>query len=217
LLDGTRLLVVTQPYTGVDTIASLYDVSDASAPALLRRQPPRGIPRRRPFDRRHGATRRHDVARRPVALRASRPVRARRGRALQRNKDIIAQSTVDDWMPRSFVEAADGSFGDMSTDARLRCCRGAERVRRLGISWIASIDMHGDGSPIGSAGIVSDGGTVYASPTSIISRRCHGIGTSRPMACARNPKQPPTLIHKFSLGENGRRRTSHPARCPASC
>ncbi|HZY09084.1 MAG TPA: beta-propeller domain-containing protein, partial [Ilumatobacteraceae bacterium] len=37
LLDGTRLLVVTQPYTGVDTIASLYDVTDASAPALLRR------------------------------------------------------------------------------------------------------------------------------------------------------------------------------------
>ena len=27
--------------------------------------------------------------------------------------------------------------------------------------------MHGDGSPIGSAGIVSEGGTVYASTTSI--------------------------------------------------
>ena len=26
-------------------------------------------------------------------------------RALQRNKEIISQSTVDDWMPRSFSEA----------------------------------------------------------------------------------------------------------------
>ena len=29
LLDGTRLLVATQPYSGVDTVVSLYDVSDA--------------------------------------------------------------------------------------------------------------------------------------------------------------------------------------------
>ena len=28
LLDGTRLLVATQPYTGIDTVVSLFDVSD---------------------------------------------------------------------------------------------------------------------------------------------------------------------------------------------
>ena len=37
LLDGTRLLVATQPYTGVDTVVSLYDVGDAASPVLLHR------------------------------------------------------------------------------------------------------------------------------------------------------------------------------------
>ena len=33
----------------------------------------------------------------------------------------------------------------------------------LGLTWIGSIDVNGDGTPIGSAGIVSTGDTVYAS------------------------------------------------------
>src|SRR6185369_13661337 len=115
LLDGTRLLVVTQPYTGVDTIASLYDVTDSSAPALLRRSHLEGyLAAARSID---GTARLVVTTSLGARLPFVRPDQfgLDEDRALQRNKDIIAQSTVDDWMPRSFVEAADGSFGDMST------------------------------------------------------------------------------------------------------
>ena len=33
----------------------------------------------------------------------------------------------------------------------------------LGLTWIASVDMLADATPVGSAGIVSTGDTVYAS------------------------------------------------------
>ena len=75
----------------------------------------------------------------------------------------------------------------------------------LGVSWIASIDLHGDGAPIGSAGIVSNGDTVYASTTSIYLATV-SWDWYQPQVDARpviNPTPPPTLIHKFSLGEGG--------------
>jgi len=204
LLDGTRLLVVTQPYTGVDTIASLYDVTDASAPALLRRSHLEGyLAAARSID---GTARLVVTTSLGARLPFVRPDQfgLDEDRALQRNKDIIAQSTVDDWMPRSFVEAADGSFGDMSTTLDCGAVAAPSEFAGLGISWIASIDMHGDGSPIGSAGIVSDGGTVYASPTSIyLATMSWDWYQSTNGVAPVNPKQPPTLIHKFSLGENG--------------
>ena len=119
LLDGTRLLVVTQPYSGVDTVASLYDVADASAPTLLHRSHLEGhLMAARSID---GTAR--------LVLTASFDTRLPfvhpdmfgfdEDRALQRNKEIIAASTVDDWMPRTFDEASDGTFGHDVNDARL--------------------------------------------------------------------------------------------------
>jgi len=203
LLDGTRLLVATQPYTGVDTVVSLYDVADASAPTLLRRSHIEGyLTAARSID---GMARL--VVTTSLASRLSFVHPDQFGldeeRALQRNKDIISQSTVDDWMPRSFVESADGSFGDMATTLDCAAVAAPSEFAGLGISWIASIDLHGDGSPIGSAGIVSDGGTVYASPTSIYLATMSWDWYQRQGDVAPSPQQPPTLIHKFSLGEAG--------------
>ena len=88
-------------------------------------------------------------------------------RALEHNKEIISQSTVEDWMPRSFTEGEDGSFGEMSDTLDCSTVAAPSEFAGLGVSWIASIDLHGDGASIGSAGIVSNGDTVYASTTSI--------------------------------------------------
>ena len=41
-------------------------------------------------------------------------------RALERNRQIIEESSVEDWLPRWFDEAGDGSFDTMSTGARLQ-------------------------------------------------------------------------------------------------
>ena len=203
LLDGTRLLVATQPYTGVDTVVSLYDVSDAAAPTLLRRTHLEG---------RLIAARSIDGTARLV-LTASFDARLPfvhpdmfgfdESRAVQRNKEIIAASTVDDWMPRSFDEASDGTFGAMSTTLDCSTVAAPRDFAGLGVSWIASIDMQGSGEPVGSAGIVSNSDTVYASENNIYLATVPWDWNQPTADVPPNPTMPPTLIHEFSLGQGG--------------
>ncbi|MEP7115206.1 MAG: beta-propeller domain-containing protein, partial [Ilumatobacteraceae bacterium] len=206
LLDGTRLLVATQPYTGVDTVVSLYDVGDVTSPTLLHRSHLEG---------RLIATRAVDGTARLV-LTSSLAVRLPfvrpdqfgldADRALQRNKDIITQSTVEDWMPRSFDEADDGSFGEVATTLDCSAVAAPSEFAGLGVSWIASVDMHGSGEAIGSAGIVSTSDTVYASTTNIYLATVPWDWyqpVEATIDVARSPEAPPTLIHMFSLGEGG--------------
>ena len=205
LLDGTRLLVATQPYTGVDTVISLYDVTDASAPALLRRSHLEGyLVAARAID---GTARL--VVTTSLAARLPFVMPDQFGldeeRALERNKEIISQSTVEDWMPRSFDEAEDGSFGEMSDTLDCSTVAAPSEFAGLGVSWIASIDLHGSGEPVGSAGIVSNGETVYASTTSIYLATVSWDWYYQPQVegqvVAPTNEQPPTLIHQFSLGD----------------
>ncbi|MEO7370406.1 MAG: beta-propeller domain-containing protein, partial [Ilumatobacteraceae bacterium] len=203
LLDGTRLLVTTQPYSGSDTVVSLYDVSDVSSPALLHRSHLEGA---------LIATRSVDGTARLV-LTTSLSARLQfvhpdqfgldEDLALQRNKDIITQSTVDDWMPRAFDQAADGSFGEMSTVLDCSSVAAPSEYAGLGISWIASIDLAGSGAAIGAAGIVSDGGTVYASTTSIYLATVSYDWYQPIDGSTRKPEAPPTQIHEFALGAGG--------------
>ena len=203
LLDSARLLVATQPYTGIDTVVSLYDVSDVNTPVLLRRSHVEGrLIAARAID---GTARLVLTTSLAARLPFVRPDQfgLDEDRALARNKEIISQSIAADWMPRSFEEGIDGSFGDISTTLDCSSVAAPSEFAGLGLSWIASIDLHGDGNAIGSAGIVSNGDTVYASTTSIylatVSWDWYQPQTDTPP----NPEAPPTLIHMFSLGANG--------------
>ena len=204
LLDGTRLLVATQPYTGVDTVVSLYDVSDAAAPTLLHRTHLEG---RLIATRAIGGTAR-------LVLTASFDARLPfvhpdmfgfdENRAVERNKEIIAASTVDDWMPRSFDEASDGTFGAMSTTLDCSSVAAPRDFAGLGVSWIASIDLQGSGESVGSAGIVSNSDTVYASENNMYLATVPWDWNNQPQVVVPpNPTMPPTLIHEFSLGQGG--------------
>jgi hypothetical protein len=206
LLDGTRLLVATQPYTGIDTVVSLFDVSDVSAPTLLRRSHLEGyLIATRAID---GTARLVLTSSLATRLPFVRPDQfgLDEDRALDRNKEIILQSTVEDWMPRSFDESSDGSFGDIATTLDCSTVAAPNEFAGLGLSWIASIDLHGSGEPVGSAGIVSNGETVYASTTSIYLATVSWDWyqpQGQMLDVVRSPEAPPTLIHKFSLGEGG--------------
>ena len=204
LLDDDRLLVVTQPWSGAeDTVTSLYDVTDPGTPTLLRRSHLEG---------RIVATRAIDGTARLVitsSLAARLPFVYPQQfgldevRALAENRRIIAESEVEAWLPRWFDEAGDGSFGEMGASLDCATVAAPDDFAGLGISWIASIDMHAGTSPVGVAGVVSNGEIVYASSTNIylatVSWDWYYPVTGTPAS----NQQPPTMIHQFSLGDDG--------------
>jgi hypothetical protein len=205
LLDGARLLVLTQPYSGLeDTIISVFDVADVDNVQLLRRSHLEG---------RLVASRSvNGIAR--LVLTASIANRLpfvtpdRFGMtddtAQAENERIIRESSIDQWMPRMFDVADDGSFGDMTASLDCSNVAAPRDFSGLGISWIASIDLRGDGVPLGAAGVVSSGETVYASTSNIyVSTMAWDWYYGDRSGVSPSTEPPPTLIHQFSLGEGG--------------
>ncbi len=164
LLDDSRLLVATQSWTGSpDTIVSLYDVADPASPQLLRRSHLEGSV---------VATRAIDgIARLVISTSFDQRLPFVQPNefgfdedsALAENTQIIAESSVEDWLPRWFDERGDGSFGEMAPILSCEDVGSPDEFSGLGLTWIASIDTQGEGTPIGAAGVVSSGDTVYAS------------------------------------------------------
>ena len=205
ILDGNRLLVATQGYTTAeDTVVSLFDVSDPTNPTLLRRSHLEG---------RLVASRAADGT---VRLVLSSSLAARlpfvhpdqfgldEDRALERNRQIIDESAVQDWLPRWFDEAGDGTFGQMEESLDCANVAAPRDFSGLGITWIASIDLDGEATPDGSAGIVSTGETVYASTTNLyVATQSWDWNWSIQQGnqTADPNEAPPTLIHAFTLGE----------------
>ena len=220
LLDDDRLLVVTSSWSGApDTIVSLFDVGDPTNPVLLRRPHLEGgVVATRAID---GVARLVITTSFDQRLPFVQPNQfgLDEDTALARNKEIIAESTVEDWLPRWFDEADDGSFGPMSQVLPCESVAAPPDFAGLGLSWIASFDLAGDGTPVGSAGIVSTGDTVYAStdnlyvatrnwdwqwggpvpmPVEPMPLDSESAPISEPVE---NPGPPPTLIHQFRLDE----------------
>ena len=150
ILDGSRLLVATQGYTTAeDTVVSVFDVSDPTNPTLLRRSHLEG---------RLVASRATDGT---VRLVLSSSLAARlpfvhpdqfgldEERSLERNKQIIDESAVQDWLPRWFDEAGDGTFGQMEESLDCANVAAPRDFSGLGITWIASIDLDGEATPVG--------------------------------------------------------------------
>jgi hypothetical protein len=216
LLSGDRLLVITSSYTGsADTIVSLFDVSDAANPGLLRRSHLEGtILATRSID---------NVARLVISTsfdqRLSFVQPSQFGldeeRALERNQQIIDESSIDDWLPRWFDEAGDGSFGAMQPILDCNTVGAPDEFAGLGLTWIASIDLLADATPIGSAGIVSTGSTVYSSADNLYVATQNWDWQFAPVPIddtvdattdtttdvVVDPGPPPTQIHQFQLGD----------------
>jgi len=200
LLDGTRLLVISQSYNSAeDTVVSLYDVSDAGSPKLLRRSHLEGrLIASRSIDGQARLVLTSTIATRLQFVTPDQ-FGLDEARALEANKAVINESTIEEWLPRYFDEASDGGFGSMNASLDCSTVAAPRDFAGLGISWIASFDLQGDSSPVGSAGIVSYGDLVYASPTSIYLATVPWDWGNE----AVTNSQPPTLIHQFALGDGG--------------
>ena len=132
-------------------------------------------------------------------------------RALERNQQIIAESSVEDWLPRWFDEAGDGTFGPMQPILDCNTVAAPDDFAGLGLTWIASVDLLGDATPVGSAGVVSTGDIVYSSAENLYITTQNWDWLSRPMPVdvgvdvatdeVVDDGPPPTQIHQFDLGE----------------
>ncbi len=214
LLDGDRLVVVTSSWGGSpDTVVSLFDVADPASPDLLRRSHLEGgVVATRSVD---GVARLVITTSFDQRLPFVQPDRfgLDEDSALARNKEIIAESTVQDWLPRWFDEDVEGGFGPMSQVLPCETVAAPPEFAGLGLTWIGSIDVNGDGAPIGSAGIVSTGDTVYASTANLyVATQNWNWQWGGPMpvdaevaapdtAPDEDPGPPPTLIHQFRLDD----------------
>ncbi|MEM9514340.1 MAG: beta-propeller domain-containing protein [Actinomycetota bacterium] len=210
LLDGNRLAVITSSWSGVsDTVVSLYDVSDTAAPALIGRHHLEG---------RVVATRAIDgIARIVVATsfgqRLPFVTPGEFGyddeRALARNREIITESDVSEWLPRRFVESTNGEFGSMEPALDCAAVGAPGAFSGLGVTWIASVNLNSDDAPQGAAGVVADGSMVYASPTSlyVANQQWDPIPLDDVAADQAQPTEPPgpppTVIHRFDLDTDG--------------
>lgn len=203
LLDGTRLLVITQSYSSSeDTVTSLYDVTDAGNPSLQRRTHLEGrLVASRSIDGQARLVLTSTIANRLQFVTPDQ-FGLDETRALEANQAVINSSTIEQWLPRYFDEVGDGTFGTMSASLDCSTVAAPRDFAGLGISWIASLDLQGASSPVGSAGIVSYGDIVYASPTSIYLATVPWDWSNTITTDAVNT-QPPTLIHQFALGEGG--------------
>ncbi len=125
----------------------------------------------------------------------SRPGTSAEEKALKFNKEVIADSTIDDWMPRSSVDGAKVKSA-LSCDQIGR----PEQFSGLGMTWVASIDLAKAAAVTGSGGVVAEAGTVYSSEASLY------VGTTQwqrnnldPDVRKIRPEPPTTMIHQFGL------------------
>lgn len=200
ILDGSRLLVASQRWqSGEETVVSVFDVSTPAAPVLLIRTHLEG---------RLVATRSIDGM---VRLVLSSGVTGRlpfvspdrfgldEDAALRRNRQIIEESVIEDWLPRMFDEAGDGTFGPMRAALDCTDVAAPSEYSGLGVSWIATVDLRGAATTEASAGIVSTGETVYASSTSLYVATVPWEWYEHSFTPGSPTVQPPTSIHAFSL------------------
>ncbi len=218
VLDGDHLVVVTSGYgmsggpaaatlrirpTGLgQTMVSVFDVSDPTHPTLTGRTDLEGASL---------AVRASDGVVRivvrtglgaelPFVMPTSQSDRSE-AKALAMNKQAIAESTIADWLPRSYQEAADGTTTDPT--AALDCSKvGRPDVDNAGwaMTWVASVDLSGTPKAVGSAGVVADGSTVYATTDTlyVATPRVPAPGTDPDVQKVR-ADPPTTLVHAFSL------------------
>ncbi|MFV0252988.1 MAG: beta-propeller domain-containing protein [Beutenbergiaceae bacterium] len=90
------------------------------------------------------------------------------GRALAANQQVIAESTLDDWLPHQQPVDEDGYGGD--TELLLECTDIGKPAQFSGFSVVSVVTFDADdaGSVTSAAGVLSAGDTVYASTDRVI-------------------------------------------------
>ena len=129
--------------------------------------------------------------------------------ALRANRRILAQSTIDDWLPRYSL--------DGSAPRPLVGCGDISHPRRysgLSMLTVLALDLAGPFQAQDSVAVLADGQTVYGTSSSLYIADDHRFGfwpvPMRPAARVPGPAQrlaqPQTEIHKFDVSHAGKPR-----------
>ena len=176
LLDGEHLVVLASQWSGSSwdeggserTIVSRFDLADPADPELIGTTRVEGGYRSaRMID---GVVRLVLVTQ-PPGLVFSFPddgSMSAEADALEANQQVIADSTIDDWLPHLQQVDAAGRGG---TPEPLLDCTEIGRpgdFSGFAVASVVTLDAEGDATPSSAAGVLADAGTVYASTDRLI-------------------------------------------------
>ena len=130
--------------------------------------------------------------------------------ALATNREILAESTIEDWLPRYALSGT----GDPNEGPLVDCddIRHPEVYSGTAMLTVLSVDLAGSLRAEGSVGVMADGQTVYGTESSLYIADDHSsfafptdIGPSAPLL-AEPLAEPQTEVHKFDVTEPGQPR-----------
>lgn len=125
-------------------------------------------------------------------------------RAKAINIQAVKESTIEAWLPQTGGVGPDGTIADPQPALACEQLQLPAVDSGLGLTWISSVDLGEGGKVQGSAGVVAQGGTTYASATNLyvtttawqppIVDEVTKMVTPAPIAAT-------TEIHQFEVGE----------------
>ena len=122
-------------------------------------------------------------------------------RATARNREVIEESTIDEWLPYAVV--SDERAGTETESTLLDCdsVHHPETFSGFGMVSVLSVDLSQDLATDGSAGVVGSAETVYASPDNLyVALNDWGMDWS-PDEARDRPRAPATDIHQFDISD----------------
>lgn len=142
----------------------------------------------------------------PVGLDFTTPegsgVRAER-EATERNREVIEQSDVGNWLPSFVRESADGNVTDEGTLVDCGAVHHPDEFAGLGLAAVFSLDPESGLDPAGAAGVVGAGETVYATPENlyVAMQRWAGGPPDDVVEPGDGREVEKTSLHRFSISD----------------
>jgi Beta propeller domain len=124
-------------------------------------------------------------------------------RAIETNRKIINELTLDDLLPRRYAGTGGDTRGNVETALPCDVIGHPGEFAGFGMTWVASLDLNDpNAAPAGSGGIVADGQTVYVSPTNLYLAGQTGLWPEvvDGVVPVQSP-DPATALHMFSLAD----------------
>lgn len=149
---------------------------------------------------------------RPVGLDFTAPegsgVRAER-EATERNREIVEESGVENWLPSYVREGPDGDVVDEGLLVDCTAVHHPDEFAGLGLAAVFALDPTAGLDPVGAAGVVGAGETVYATADNLYVAMPRGAGSAggglaQPEAVepgARDGNEVTTSLHRFSIAD----------------